>query len=157
MSVQRAVLLIADISGYTRFMKNHRMSLAHAQDIVGRLLEAIVDAPHHLKLAEIEGDAAFFYAPCQPEQEPLVGKTVAVQAIAMHLAFHRRQQELVALNLCKCDGCAQTGRLQVKFVAHVGDVASQKVKRSVKPAGVDVILVHRLLKNSVPIKEYILM
>lgn len=40
MAVQRALLIIADISGYTRFMKFPRMSLAHAQDMVARLLEA---------------------------------------------------------------------------------------------------------------------
>jgi hypothetical protein len=39
----------------------------------------------------------------------------------------------------------------------VGDVAFQKVKRLTELAGVDVIFVHRLLKNAVPISEYVLM
>ena len=32
----RAVLVIADIGGYTRFMKVHRINLAHAQHIVAQ-------------------------------------------------------------------------------------------------------------------------
>ena len=63
MQVQRALLLIADIGGYTRFMKVHRINLAHAQYVVGRLLEAVIDAARpRFKLAKLEGDAAFFYA-----------------------------------------------------------------------------------------------
>jgi len=40
---------------------------------------------------------------------------------------------------------------------HVGEVADQKVKRHVELAGFDVILVHRMLKNMVPVAEYVLM
>lgn len=61
------------------------------------------------------------------------------------------------LNSCRCEGCRQAGRLRVKFVAHLGDVAVQRVKRSTKLAGLDVIFVHRMLKNSVPIPEYVLL
>jgi class 3 adenylate cyclase len=44
MAIQPTFLLIADIAGYTRFMKLHRWSLVHAQDIVAQLLEAVIDA-----------------------------------------------------------------------------------------------------------------
>jgi len=56
-----------------------------------------------------------------------------------------------------CDSCVQAAQLKIKFVAHLGEVAFQKVKRYKELAGVDVILVHRLLKNSVPVSEYVLM
>ena len=63
MAVERAVLLIADIGGYTRFMKVHRVNLSHAQYVVAQLLEAVIDAAEpRFKLAKLEGDAAFFYA-----------------------------------------------------------------------------------------------
>ena len=45
----------------------------------------------------------------------------------------------------------------MKFVAHLGAVAVQRVKHSAKLAGLDVILVHRMLKNTVPIPEYLLL
>jgi class 3 adenylate cyclase len=70
-AIQPTFLLIADIAGYTRFMKFHQASLAHAQDIVAQLLEAVIDATQpHLKLAKLEGDAAFFYIAYPPDAEP---------------------------------------------------------------------------------------
>lgn len=61
MAVERGLLLIADIAGYTRFMEFHRTDLAHAQDVVACLLEAVIDAGPALRLVEVEGDAAFMY------------------------------------------------------------------------------------------------
>ena len=40
---------------------------------------------------------------------------------------------------------------------HHGEVAMRKVREIVKPAGENVILAHRLLKNSVKGDEYIMM
>ena len=59
-STMRAFLLIADIGGYTRFMKVHRINLAHAQYVVAQLLEAVIDGATELELSKLEGDAAFF-------------------------------------------------------------------------------------------------
>ncbi|MFL5841763.1 MAG: DUF2652 domain-containing protein, partial [Thermoleophilaceae bacterium] len=44
-----------------------------------------------------------------------------------------------------------------KFVAHVGEVAIQKIKRRRKLVGMDVIFVHRMLKNPVKVPEYVLL
>jgi Protein of unknown function (DUF2652) len=157
MSVGRALLVIADIGGYTPFMRLHRTSLAHAQDVVSRLLEAMIDAAPRLTLLEIEGDAVFLYAWAGEGQETATVRAGVDQIAAMHRAFHACQQHIAVLNSCRCEGCRQVGRLRVKFVAHVGDVAVQRVKRSSKLAGLDVILVHRMLKNAVPIPEYLLL
>jgi hypothetical protein len=157
MTVGRAFLVIADIGGYTPFMRLHRTSLAHAQDVVSRLLEAMIDAAPGLTLLEIEGDAAFLYAWTGEGQETSTVRAGVDQMVAMHRAFHACQQHIETLNSCRCEGCRQVGRLRVKFVAHLGDVAVQRVKRSSKLAGLDVILVHRMLKNAVPIPEYLLL
>ncbi len=149
----RALLVIADIGGYTRFMRVHRINLAHAQHIVARLLEAVIDgAGRAFKLAKLEGDAAFFYA-----NEPFDAADKKRALVSIRNAFLRRRDELSINRLCTCDGCVQAGQLNLKFVAHSGEVAFQKVKRYTELAGVDVILVHRLLKNSVPLPEYVLM
>ncbi|WP_164012353.1 DUF2652 domain-containing protein [Pyxidicoccus trucidator] len=154
MAIQRSILLIADIGGYTRFMRTHRMSLAHAQEVVATLLEAVIDASRPLKLAKLEGDAAFLYVPLESEaQLASVGQTVA----DIRRAFLARQQDIVANRLCTCHGCMEVESLNLKFVAHVGDVAFQKVKRHKELAGMDVILLHRMLKNEVPAREYLLM
>ena len=157
MTVQPTLLLIADIGGYTRFMKLHAVSLAHAHDIVSRLIETVIDAAKpELKLAKLEGDAAFFYLPLD-EDLAADPAWVAARVAAIHGAFHRRAADLAANTLCPCDGCQQAGRLKLKLVGHVGEVAVRKVKRMTELAGVDVIIVHRMLKNAVPVPEYLLM
>ena len=60
MSESRALLLIADIGGFTKYMTLHRIGAAHAQANIHRLLDAVIDAAPDLELIEIEGDAAFF-------------------------------------------------------------------------------------------------
>jgi hypothetical protein len=151
MAIEKALLLIADIGGYTRFMKEHRFSLAHAQDTIAQLLETVIDAASGFKLAKIEGDAAFFY---------LVGEGSADfprQISKIRSAFLTRRRQLELDRLCSCNGCLQVGALTLKFVTHAGEIAFQRVKRYSELAGVDVILVHRMLKNDVPLREYVLM
>ncbi len=77
-------------------------------------------------------------------------------AMAMHRAFHL-ERKYVATNLCPCDGCTQANNLKLKFVAHVGEVATQTIRHRRKLVGIDVILVHRLLKNPVEVPEYVLL
>ena len=64
MEIKGAYLILADISGYTRFVKIHRASILHAEEIVTELMEAVIDAAGPpLILNKLEGDAAFLYAP----------------------------------------------------------------------------------------------
>lgn len=156
MAVEPALLLIADIGGYTRFMKLHAVSLAHAHDVVSRLIESVIDAAGpKLRLAKLEGDAAFFYLPLAeaPGGDP---GWIAERVAAIHGAFHRRAADLAANTLCPCDGCQQAGKLRLKLVGHLGEVAVRKVKHLTELAGIDVIIVHRMLKNPVPVPEYLL-
>ena len=155
MASARALLLIADIGGYTDYMRSHRMSLAHAEANTARLLEKVIDAAGEFELIEIEGDAAFLSRRADSfDGGAYSAMTQAV--VGMHRAFHR-ERRYVASNLCPCDGCAQAENLKLKFVAHVGDVATQTIRERIKLVGIDVILVHRLLKNPVGIPEYVLL
>jgi Protein of unknown function (DUF2652) len=155
-AVDRALLVLADIRGYTRFMRLHRMNLAHSQDITRRLLEAVVDAAPELELVEIEGDAAFLYRAHAEGKDHAAPKSALPLTLAMHQAFHSRQQWMIDRNICACEACQQIGRLQIKFVAHVGEIASQTIRGRTKIVGVDVIAVHRMLKNPVSVPEYML-
>ncbi|MGI3786195.1 MAG: DUF2652 domain-containing protein [Janthinobacterium lividum] len=76
-------------------------------------------------------------------------------AVAMHRAFHA-ERHFIELNMCPCGSCKQTNGLKLKFVAHVGEDATQTIRRREKLVGVDVIHVHRLLKNPVAVPEYVL-
>src|SRR5215218_8168125 len=155
-SSERALLLIADIGGYTDYMRAHRMSLAHAEVNTARLLEKVIDAAPGFELIEIEGDAAFLSRPADSADGDATLALTLRAAGSMHRAFHLERQ-YVASNLCPCDGCDQANNLKLKFVAHVGEVAVQTIRQRRKLVGIDVIHVHRLLKNPVALPEYVLM
>jgi hypothetical protein len=147
--------MIADIGGYTEYMRTHRMSLAHAEVNTARLLEAVIDAAGDFELIEIEGDAAFLSLQADALDADATAAAMTQAVTAMHQAFHRERQ-YVASNLCPCDACEEANNLKLKFVAHVGEVATQRIRDHRKLIGIDVILVHRLLKNSVTAPEYVL-
>ena len=155
MGSERALLLIADIGGYTEYMRTHRMSLAHAEVNTTRLLEAVIDAAGDFDLIEIEGDAAFLSRQVDALDGDAAVAAMTQAVVGMHRAFHR-ERRYVASNLCPCDGCVQADNLKLKFVAHIGEVATQTIRERRKLVGIDVILLHRLLKNTVPIPEYVL-
>ena len=155
MASERALLLIADIGGYTDYMRTHRMSLAHAEVNTARLLEKVIDAARGFDLIEIEGDAAFLSRRADTLEGDATVAATTQAAVGMHRAFHLERRH-VASNLCPCDGCVQADNLKLKFVAHVGEVAAQTIRQRRKLVGIDVILVHRLLKNPVQAPEYLL-
>jgi Protein of unknown function (DUF2652) len=155
MASDRALLMIADIGGYTQYMSTHRMSLAHAEVNTARLLEAVIDAASEFELIEIEGDAAFLSRDADTLDGGGPVAAVTQAATGMHRAFHVERRNVVT-NLCPCDGCSEADNLKLKFVAHVGEVASQRIKDRRKLVGIDVIHVHRMLKNSVDAPEYLL-
>jgi class 3 adenylate cyclase len=152
---EQALLLIADISGYTEYMRAHRLSLAHAEANTARLLEKVIDAAHGFELVEIEGDAAFLSRRANADDPKATVAATTRAVVSMHRAFHLERQH-VTTYLCPCDGCVQADNLKLKFVAHIGEVATQTIKHRRTLVGIDVILVHRLLKNAVQVPEYVL-
>src|SRR5213592_2735198 len=128
MNPERALLLIADIGGYTEYMRSHRMSLAHAEVNTARLLEKVIDAAPGFDLIEIEGDAAFLSRRADALDADATVAATTQAAVSMHRVFHIERRH-VASNLCPCDGCVQANNLKLKFVAHIGDVATQTIKR----------------------------
>ncbi len=63
-TVQPTCFLIADISGYTSYLAG--VEIDHAQDIIADLIGTVVTALRpSFRLAKLEGDAAFTYAPAE--------------------------------------------------------------------------------------------
>lgn len=151
-------LVIVDISGYTRFIQANRTTLIHAQEIVALLLESVIDnASHPLTLNKLEGDAAFLYAELG-DDPAAAARDVARQVDAFFAAFHARALELAGSRAtCPCDACRRIGGLQLKAIAHAGQAAFRRIRQFEELAGEDVILVHRLLKNTVAESEYVMM
>jgi class 3 adenylate cyclase len=155
METRRVFLVLADISGYTRFARLHRLSQAHAETIICDLLDAVIaHTEHPLKLNELLGDAAFFYAPS--DGTPATAQPVFAQVNRFCAAFDQRSRELTGeCSMCVCDACRNAGTLRLKVIVHEGEAVITRLRGFEKLAGEDVILAHRLLKNSIPAQEYV--
>jgi class 3 adenylate cyclase len=156
MEMHRAVIVLADIGGYTRFIKHHGISLIHAEKIITELLESVIaSSAHPLILNKLEGDAALFYTRLDADAET-AARDVARQVLGFFPAFANKLAELRACNVCVCDACAHLEQLRIKALVHVGDVLFKQVRQFEELAGEPVIVAHRLLKNSVKLEQYVL-
>jgi hypothetical protein len=157
MEIKRLALVLADISGYTKFVKMHTMSLLHAEMIITELLEAVIDqAKYPLTLIELEGDAAFLCAELG-DNEQEAAQDILRQVIEFFGVFTEKEKHIISCDSCMCEACRNIEKLKLKAIVHCGEVAVNQIRQFERLAGEDVILVHRLLKNSVPAKEYIMM
>ena len=157
MEIKSSCLVIADIGGYTRFVMLHTTSLLHAETIITDLLEAVIARSEHpLTIAKLEGDAVFLYATVEGDQQ-IAARNVLKQVTEFFDAFRARERALIGCNTCGCPACRSIDKLHLKAVLHHGDVVIKKIGQFVELAGESVILIHRLLKNSITAKDYILM
>ena len=139
-----AYFAIADISGYTNFLAG--VELDHAQDIIADLMDTVVKGLRPLfRLAKFEGDAAFVYA----ATEKVDGSMLQDSIESAYFKFRRRVRDIKQASVCECKACVAMGDLDFKFVVHHGEMVKQKMGGREELAGRDVILVHRLLKNTV--------
>lgn len=150
-SSQPTLLFIPDISGFTRFVTE--TEITHSQHIIEELLETLIDANEiGLEVSEIEGDAILFY---RQGELPHASHLLA-QVQRMFIAFHAHLKKYETHRICQCGACYTANALKLKFVVHFGDVANKRVKEYSKLFGKEVIVVHRLLKNQIPLQEYAL-
>ena len=141
---QSACFVIADISGYTQFLAG--VELDHGQDIITDLMDTVVRSLRPpFRLAKFEGDAAFLYAVA----EKVDGSVIQDAIESTYFAFLRRLRNIKQATSCECSACSEMQHLDLKFVSHHGEFITHKMAGRAELAGRDVILVHRLLKNSV--------
>jgi uncharacterized protein YndB with AHSA1/START domain len=141
---ETACFVIADISGYTGYLAG--VELDHAQDLIADLIDTVVRALRPpFRLAKLEGDAAFVYVIADKVDGSLLQDTIE----SAYFAFRKRLRNIKQASICECNACKQMPKLDLKFVAHHGEVAKQKMAGREELVGRDVILIHRLLKNSV--------
>ncbi|GMR12088.1 MAG: hypothetical protein BMS9Abin29_0275 [Gemmatimonadota bacterium] len=152
-----AILLLADISGWTKFVRRRVVSASHSRQIVVRLLRAIIAATEPpLTVAELEGDAVFLYALGDPGDLDEVAAQVKAQIPRLFRAFAAEMRLLSTSPRCSCEACSSVERLRLKQVVHAGEVALEQIGKFEKLFGLDVIIVHRMLKNSVEAKQYLM-
>jgi uncharacterized protein YndB with AHSA1/START domain len=139
------LLLIADITGYTVFLRESE--LEHAQAALSALLEVLVEGNRPpLTISRLEGDAVFSYV---VDTGGVGGQTFVELVEDIYVGF-RRALDLMVLNTsCPCNACANIGSLDLKFFVHFGQFALQDIGKHRELVGADVNLAHRLTKNTV--------
>lgn len=154
------VIILADISGYTRFMVENQLSAIHGQICISTLIEALlreVDIP--LTLQEIEGDAVFLYADHPGTSEGWQDVLIRVRTKLARFfdVFQERMAAAAESTPCGCAVCSNADQLSLKIVVHSGKAVFHDILGRPQVSGADVILAHRLLKNSVASNHYLLM
>ncbi len=146
-----ALIFIPDISGFTKFVTETEIN--HSQHIIKELIEVIVKSlsPKFI-VSEIEGDAVLTYQIGKPPSYNEL-KNLAEK---IYLNFHSQLRIIERDNVCSCGACTGSAKLTLKFISHFGKLKEVDVANFKKIIGSDVILIHRLLKNSVPLNEYLL-
>jgi uncharacterized protein YndB with AHSA1/START domain len=146
--LQEGALVLADISGYSKFIAQTEVD--HSWSILHELLDTMVRSMQgRMDVSQVEGDAILFIS----------GLSLAevIEAVeSTFVAFHRRLRDMQAVTTCPCAACATIGVLKLKFVVHHGRFSRQRLGTVEQLHGKDVIVAHRLLKNKVPSKEYLL-
>ncbi|MFZ1518720.1 MAG: DUF2652 domain-containing protein [Ignavibacteriaceae bacterium] len=144
-------IFFPDISGFTEFV--NQTEIEHGQHIIASLLEEIIESNYlDFIVSEIEGDAILFYK----GGDKLSTTEILKLCIDIYNKFHEKLKELDNSTNCECGACSSISKLKLKFIIHFGKVSFIKIYNFEKLYGLDVIIAHRLLKNNIPSKEYVL-
>lgn len=143
--VRTAYFVIADISGYTKFMSE--TAIEHAKGILESLFGEIVPAIRApLTISGLQGDAVFAYA---LESDVMTQQFILDFAEQLYSVFAKSKEKMVINTGCTCDACSNIKGLELKLVVHHGKCIVQKTGDREELAGQDVITAFRLLKNTV--------
>ncbi len=148
---RHGTIFIPDISGFTKFIND--TEIGHSQHIIAELLDLIIEETGtYFEISEIEGDAILFYR---------YGEIVDFDFLIslcerIFMKFHEHLKYYNRDKICHCGACSSAEILSLKFILHFGVISSYTVADRLKLLGKDIILAHRLLKNSIPHHEYIL-
>ena len=165
MDNHKGFIVLVDISGYTNFVSKHNIDSsenkkldfgqAHAEHIISDLLEKVInELDEVLTINKLQGDAALFYG-ISRNNNYLSDKILKKLQTSFEV-FNQRLEELKFVESCKCGTCADIGNLKLKSFVHYGDFLIKEINQFKEIAGQDVILAHRLMKNSIRVSEYML-
>jgi hypothetical protein len=149
-------LLLADISGYTSFLR--AVQQAHQADafadgkipdayaLMSALLDGIITKlVPPFTLSKLEGDAVFAFA----EDGAAVPQADALLACfaACYADFRERLAAAMEVQTCSCGACSRSIGLDLKFVLHAGPFVIQSMGGGRELIGPEVVMAHRLLKT----------
>ena len=139
------LLVIADITGYTAFLRDSE--LEHAEDSLRSLLNLLLDRTRPpLVVSRLQGDAVISYA---PEGSFKQGQTLVETIESTYLAFRQALERMVINTTYTCNACRNIPNLDLKLFVHYGTFMNQQLGSHIELVGAHVNLVFRLSKNTV--------
>jgi len=159
-------LLIADISGYTPFIKNHSMRKkpiigkkiadfwdSHAHKLINTLLEEVIqNFEPVMQFNKLEGDAALFFLEEISDKNQM--QDIYEKMVITRERFNSKVNSLQFVQSCPCDPCQQSKNLKLKMFLHKGYFNQTEIRNNQELSGEALIFIHRLLKNKVKSSEY---
>ncbi len=142
---------VPDITGFTKLIASADINFT--KEIIPAILRKLINA-NILKMtvAEIEGDAVFFY---HTGRVPTINRVIE-QCKLFYSAFSDYLESLKISDEENYNKHLAHGELGLKIILHYGKISSSNIKGRTKLIGQDIIIVHKLLKNDIPEGEYIL-
>jgi uncharacterized protein YndB with AHSA1/START domain len=143
--------VLADIGGYTTFLTD--VGIEHAKEITSHLFNGMFKVDQDAwKVGNVEGDCLFLYS-----DSPKSPQDVFAYVRRLYEKFRESIEEIASGSTCRCGACDRSGDLSLKFVVHGGAFDTQDIAGRKELIGSDIVVAHRLLKNSVPMREYALL
>jgi hypothetical protein len=143
---------VPDITGFTKFVATADINFT--KEVIPALLRKLIEANIiKMNVGEIEGDAIFFY---KTGRLPSI-KQVAEQCKALYKAFSNFIENLEKNDPDNYNKYLADDQLGLKIIIHYGNISLANIKGRTKLLGEDVIIAHKLLKNSVDEYNYILL
>lgn len=141
---------VPDITGFTKLMASADINFT--RQVIPVLLRKLIDNNIlKMNIAEIEGDAIFFYR---------TGRLPTINRVTRQCKIFYDTFNNYIASLKKADEENYhkhlKGQIGLKVVIHYGHINTSLIKGRMKLIGQDVIIVHKLLKNNIEEKDYIL-
>ena len=143
--IKKGFLVVADISGYTRFLAE--TELEHANGIIKDLFDSMLpEFKKSVTISKFMGDAIFAHA----ENIAYEGSQFMVDfAKRVYNAFSDKK-DITKINTdCTCNACKHMEELDLKIFIHHGEYMNQNINGNEELAGSDVNTIFRLMKNKV--------
>lgn len=150
--ISNCLMCLPDLTGFTKFISDADINFSGK--VIPTILKSIINGNRsEFKVGEVEGDAILFYT-----FEPFPSlQQLYDQSLHFFTTFQEGLKEIEKEYPDEYRKYLSAGKLGLKVVLHSGLTTDEKIETRTKLIGEDVIIAHRLLKNSVSENEYILL
>ncbi|MEJ6982545.1 DUF2652 domain-containing protein [Pedobacter sp. P351] len=150
--IKGAFFCVPDITGFTKFISTTELSFS-SRFIPGLLRRLVSANIIKMNVGEIEGDAIFFY---KTGRLPAVNM-VARQCQLLFETFYNYLKLTEKEDPKNFKKYLADGQMGLKIIIHYGEIITANIKGRTKLIGQNVIIAHKLLKNSIQEGEYVLL